>query len=213
MIGVTIVFILLVAYLLGTFPSGRLAGMLSGIDIREHGSGNVGATNVLRVLGKKYGYAVFAADVMKGLLAVRLTLFALSRITLPRHYVDGIAILAAAVCIAGHAYPVWFGFKGGKGVATSAGAIFGLMPIAAVIIFLVWVILFKITRYVSVASICAAAALPVAVGALLWFHITEGTTVLYFSVAMAALVIWRHRSNLARLRAGTEQRFGEKCDD
>lgn len=208
--GFSIFVIILVSYLLGTFPSGRLAGLAAGVDVREHGSGNVGATNVMRVLGRPYGFAVFFADAFKGFVAVRFALLVMGRTGVSRHYVESIAILAAITCVAGHTFPIWFRLKGGKGVATSAGAIFGLMPIAAITIFLVWVILFKATQYVSVASVGAAAALPVTVGVLLWSGVTEGVTLLYFAIAMAVLVIWRHRSNFARLRAGTEQRFGRK---
>lgn len=210
MLAPAILLVLATSYLLGTFPSGRLAGMAAGVDVRKRGSGNVGATNVLRVLGKPYGLAVFAADALKGFAAVRLALFIIGRTGIPRHQVESIAILAAITCIAGHTFPVWFRFKGGKGVATSAGAIFGLIPLAAITIFLVWVALFKATRYVSIASVGAAAALPLAVETLLWLKLTEGRTLLYFSIAMALLVIWRHRSNFARLRAGTEQRFERK---
>ncbi|MGZ4966507.1 MAG: glycerol-3-phosphate acyltransferase, partial [Chthoniobacterales bacterium] len=113
-------------------------------------------------------------------------------------------------CVAGHSFPIWLGFKGGKGVATSAGSIFGIMPVAAILIFLVWVLVFVITGYVSLASILAALALPGAVAILIHFKMTHGTVFLYFSVAMTALVVWRHRSNMARLLAGTEQRFERK---
>ncbi|MEP6778112.1 MAG: glycerol-3-phosphate 1-O-acyltransferase PlsY [Chthoniobacterales bacterium] len=210
MLTAAILLVLAVSYLLGTFPSGRLAGIAAGVDISKHGSGNIGATNVLRLLGKPYGYAVFAADAFKGLVAVRFALLIMERTGILRHQIELVAILAAITCVAGHTFPVWFLFKGGKGVATSAGAIFGLMPLAAIIIFLVWVFLFNATRYVSVASVGAAAALPVTVGAMLWLKLAEGRTFLYFSIAMALLVIWRHRSNLARLRAGTEPRFDRK---
>ncbi|MGI8480834.1 MAG: glycerol-3-phosphate 1-O-acyltransferase PlsY [Chthoniobacterales bacterium] len=205
-----ILLVLAVSYLLGTLPSGRLAGVAAGVDISKHGSGNVGATNVLRLLGKPYGYAVFAADAFKGFAAVRFAFFIMGRTGIPRHQVELIAIFAAITCIAGHAFPVWFCFKGGKGVATSGGAIFGLMPLAEIIIFFIWVALFKTTRYVSIASMGAAAALPLTVVMLLWLRLTEGRTLLYFSIATAVLVIWRHRSNLARLRAGTEPRFDRK---
>jgi glycerol-3-phosphate acyltransferase PlsY len=125
-------------------------------------------------------------------------------------YAEFYAILAAATCVAGHSFPVWLRFKGGKGVATSAGAILGVMPIAAISIFLVWLVVFLTTRYVSLASIIAALALPVVVGILVWLNHTQGSVLLYFSVAMAALVVWRHRSNISRLRNGTEPRFARK---
>jgi acyl phosphate:glycerol-3-phosphate acyltransferase len=192
------------AYLLGSIPCGYIAGRLAGIDVREHGSGNIGATNVLRVLGKPWGFAVFFADALKGLVAVRLAFIMVAGRPEAQAYADSYAILAAAACVVGHSFPVWLKFKGGKGVATSAGALFGVEPIAAFSIFLVWVVVFLITRYVSVASILAATALPIVVAML---SKTHGPVVFYFSLAMTVLVVWRHRSNMSRLLNGTEQRF------
>lgn len=202
--------VVLLSYLLGSIPNGYLAGRLRGIDLRKEGSGNIGATNALRVLGKSWGYGVFFADALKGFVAVRLALWIVSHSVGLANYSEFYAILAAASCVAGHSFPVWLRFKGGKGVATSAGAIFGVMPIAAVAIFLVWVLVFEITRYVSLASVVAALALPIAVAILIWLGRTQGVVLFYFSVVMTALVVWRHRSNFARLRAGTEQRFPRK---
>lgn len=206
----TTVLITAVAYLLGSIPSGYIVGKLSGVDVREHGSGNIGATNVLRVLGKPWGFAVFFADAFKGFAAVRTALLIVARVPELSGYSEFYAILAAAACITGHSFPVWLRFKGGKGVATSAGAIFGVVPIAAITIFLVWLAVFAVTRYVSIASVTAALALPVSIGVLVWLGRTQGMVLLYFSAAMTALVVWRHRSNFARLRAGTEQRFTRK---
>jgi glycerol-3-phosphate acyltransferase PlsY len=200
----------LLAYFIGSIPSGYIIAKLSGIDIRQHGSGNIGATNVLRVLGKPKGYTVFFLDAFKGFVAVRLALALVTRNAEAAEYSEFFAILAAAVCITGHSFPVWLGFKGGKGVATSAGSIFGIMPIAAIIIFLMWVVVFLITRYVSLASILAALTLPVAVAILVYLKMTHGKVLLYFSMAMTALVVWRHRSNMTRLLNGTEQRFTRK---
>lgn len=192
------------AYLLGSIPFGYIAGRLSGIDVREHGSGNIGATNVLRILGKPWGFAVFFADVCKGFLAVRLAFVIVAAQPDLQSHADFYAILAAASCVTGHSFPIWLKFKGGKGVATSAGALFGVVPIATISIFLVWLVVFFLTRYVSVASILAALALPIVVAMLKGTH---GSAVFYFSVAMTALVVWRHRSNISRLLNGTEQRF------
>lgn len=197
-------------YLFGSFPAGYFAGRIAGVDVRSQGSGNIGATNVLRVLGKPWGYAVFFVDAFKGFAAVRVALFLAERLPEARPYAVYFAILAAVFCVIGHTCPVWLGFKGGKGVATSAGVVFGLMPLAAVIIFLVWVIVFEITRYVSVASLIAASSLPGAVALLLHWKIIEGTGLLYFSTILAILVVWRHRSNFSRLLKGTEQRFTRK---
>jgi len=198
------------SYLIGSFPSGHFAGQLAGVDIRKRGSGNIGATNVLRVLGRGYGFAVFFADAFKGFIAVRAAFFLVWRTPGALEYADFYAILAAASCVVGHSFPIWLSFKGGKGVATSAGAIFGVMPIAAITIFLVWLVVFKTTRYVSVASIVAAVALPVTVALMIYLGLTQGMVLFYFSLAMTALVVWRHRSNLSRLFAGTEQRFAQK---
>jgi glycerol-3-phosphate acyltransferase PlsY len=199
-----------IAYLLGSFPSGYLAGRLSGVDVRQHGSGNIGATNVLRVLGKPWGFAVFFIDAFKGFAAVRVALLLVARTPGAGSYAEFFAILAAAACVAGHSFPVWLRFKGGKGVATSAGAILGVMPIAAISILLVWVVVFLTTRYVSLASIVSAVALPIIVAILVRLNYTQGSVLFYFSVAMAALVVWRHRSNISRLRSGTEPRFARK---
>lgn len=199
-----IVAIILGAYFIGSIPFGYLAGRLAGIDVRQHGSGNIGATNVLRVLGKPWGFAVFFADALKGFAAVRLTIMLLHARPDMTLYHDSLAILAAATCVFGHSFPVWLKFKGGKGVATSAGSLFGVVPIAAFSIFLVWLAVFFLTRYVSMASILAALALPLFVALLRGAY---GNVVLYFSIAMTALVVWRHRSNISRLLQGTEPRF------
>lgn len=198
------------SYLFGSFSPGYLAGRIAGVDVRTQGSGNVGATNVLRVLGKRYGYTVFFLDALKGFIAVRVALWIGVRTGIWPAHVEYLGIIAALFCVIGHTFPVWLRFKGGKGVATSAGAIFGLVPIAAITIFLVWVLIFEITRYVSVASIIAATALPITVGVLLRMKIIHGIGLLYFTMGMTALVIWSHRSNFARLLAGTEQRFERK---
>ncbi|MEO5720150.1 MAG: glycerol-3-phosphate 1-O-acyltransferase PlsY [Chthoniobacterales bacterium] len=192
------------SYLLGSIPFGYLAGGIAGVDVRSKGSGNIGATNVLRVLGKPWGFAVFFADALKGFLAVRLAIFLVTSRPELQAYSDFYALLAAASCVAGHSFPVWLRFKGGKGVATSVGALLGVVPIAAISIFLVWLLVFFLTRFVSLASIVAALALPAIVAFL---RDADGSVVLYFSIAMTALVVWRHRSNISRLRNGTEPRI------
>ena len=202
--------VLIEAYLFGSIPSGYLAGRFSGVDVRQHGSGNIGATNVLRVLGKPWGFAVFFADALKGFVAVRLAMLLASRSPATADYIEFYAIVAAAACVAGHSFPVWLRFKGGKGVATSAGSLAGVTPISAFTIFLVWLVVFKVTRYVSLASIVAATALPVIVGILVAMKQTQGTVLFYFSILMTALVVWRHRSNISRLMNGTEPRFAPK---
>jgi glycerol-3-phosphate acyltransferase PlsY len=202
--------VILVAYLFGSIPWGYIAGRLNGIDVRKHGSGNIGATNILRVIGKPWGFGVFFADALKGFLAVRAALLLVANTAGAAEFAEFYAILAAAACVAGHSFPVWLQFKGGKGVATSAGALFGVVPIASISIFLVWLVVFLTTRYVSLASIVAALALPVVVGVLVHLKLTQGNVLLFFSMAMTALVVWRHRSNISRLLNGTEQRFARK---
>jgi glycerol-3-phosphate acyltransferase PlsY len=197
----------IISYLLGSFPSGFLAAKIAGIDIRQHGSGNIGATNVLRLLGKTYGYAVFFLDALKGFLAVHIAFSLARHFETTRAYSDWFGILAALVCVLGHAFPIWLNFKGGKGVATSAGTMLGLAPVATLVAVLVWIVVFEITRYVSVASVTAAIALPSAIGILLKFHVMSSAVIFYSAIVIATVVCWRHRSNFVRLVRGTEQRF------
>ena len=197
-------------YLFGSFPAGYVAGRLAGTDVRSAGSGNIGATNVLRVLGKRWGYAVFFIDAFKGFAAVRLALFFAQHWPQTKPYAEYFAILAGAMCIVGHNFPVWLGFKGGKGVATSAGTLFGMMPLVVPVILIIWIILFETTRYVSVASMAAAISLPLVTGLFLWLKFLDEPALLYFTTAIALLVLWRHRSNFSRLLKGTEQRFTRK---
>ena len=191
------------AFLLGSIPTGYLVARAKGVDIRKHGSGNIGATNVFRTLGKPLGIFVFFVDALKGFAAIWLG-------TRSGGGSDWAGIVAAIAAIAGHNYTPWLGFNGGKGIATSAGVLLALMPWAVLAIAVVWVLVFKISRYVSLASICASAALPVSV-ALLWFAGCGGNgPLLAFSLLISALAIWRHRTNIQRLRDGTESRFERK---
>ncbi len=195
------------SYILGATPSGYIAGRIAGLDIRKHGSGNIGATNVLRTLGKKYGYAVFFCDTFKGFLAVRLAVFCAERLGPAHQYADWFGILAAILCVLGHTLPIWLKFKGGKGVATSAGVMLGLAPIATLVAVVVWVIVFETTRYVSVASVVGAISLPAAIGLLIEMHLNKSVPIFCSAIMLAAVVCWRHRSNFRRLVNGTEQRF------
>lgn len=195
------------SYLLGSIPAGFIAGKICGIDLRTQGSGNIGATNALRVLGKKWGYAVFLFDFLKGWLPVKFALIWSTFAAIDPASAPG--ALAALGALIGHSFPVWLGFKGGKGIATSAGVIVALFPQAFLFCLGVWLLLFTTTRYVSVASIGASIALPSAVGALFLLHRTDWLA-LVVSLVMCFLAVWRHRSNIARLRAGTESRFERK---
>ena len=197
------------AYFLGSIPFGHLIARSRGIDIRAHGSRNIGATNVWRVLGRKWGLMTFFADVAKGFFAVILAFFLAG--AFPGAFRDaGFAgIIGAIGCIIGHNFPIWLKFRGGKGVATSLGVIIGMMPLASAIVFAIWLLIFRVTRYVSLASIVAAMALPVVVIALLFLPGPRtGWANFYFACAAALLVIARHRGNIQRLLAGTENRFG-----
>ncbi|PYJ72504.1 MAG: acyl-phosphate glycerol 3-phosphate acyltransferase, partial [Verrucomicrobia bacterium] len=146
----------LVSYLLGSIPAGYLAGRIAGIDIRKVGSGNIGATNVTRTLGRRYGYPVFLVDFAKGALAVCVSVLLGWHVEPKPRSSEIYGIVGAVFCVLGHVFPVWLRLKGGKGVATSAGALFGLMPLAALIGVAIWVLTFEVTRYVSVASVTAA---------------------------------------------------------
>jgi len=203
----TLAAIAIVSYLLGSIPAGYVVGRMAGIDIRKAGSGNIGATNVTRVLGKRYGYPVFAVDFVKGLAAVVLSIL-IAKHTQPGWFSpDLFGITAAVSSVIGHSFPVWLRFKGGKGVATSAGALFGLMPLAALVGALIWFVTFKLTRYVSVASITAAVALPIIIFVMTSLNQTHRKGLFYSSICLAAVVVLRHRSNLSRLAHGTEPRF------
>ena len=211
--------IVILAYLLGSIPFGLIVARTQGIDIREHGSRNIGATNVWRVLGKKFGLTTFIFDTLKGLAAVLLAQQIAAHwpihVPLPHGHerieffpADFAGIAAAMGCILGHRFPVWLRFKGGKGVATSLGVIFGMMPLAALATFAVWGVVFKVSRYVSLASVVAAIALPAIVVAMLFLGWLHGWANFYFAVAAGGLVTALHRGNIQRLVAGTENRFG-----
>lgn len=218
--------IVILAYLLGSIPFGLIVSKSQGIDIREHGSKNIGATNVWRVLGKKYGIITFAADVGKGIAAVLVAKWIAAHwvIHIPRPHghsdpywfpQDYAGIAAAMGCIVGHSFSIWLGFKGGKGVATSLGVLVGMMPFVALLDFAVWALVFKLSRYVSLASIAAAAALPVLTIGMMFVGPTQGWAAVhgwgyfFFAVASGLLVIRRHRDNIKRLVAGTENRAGQ----
>jgi len=207
---VTLAALLVSSYLLGSIPFGYLAGRLGGIDIRQAGSGNVGATNVVRVLGKRYGYPVFALDFLKGFGAVKISMLIAPGRPPEWNSPEIFGILAALSSVLGHLYPPWLKFKGGKGVATSAGALLALTPVATLIGVAIWIIVFWLTRYVSLASITATVVLPVVILVVSSQDQNKGRPLVYSSACVAAVVIWRHRSNLSRLMRGTEPRFTRK---
>jgi acyl phosphate:glycerol-3-phosphate acyltransferase len=187
-----------VAYLLGSFPTAYLLVRLAGRgDVRRIGSGNVGATNTLRAAGWKLALLVLLVDVGKGALAVWLMRQATGD--------PGWIALAGLAAIAGHCFPVWLRFEGGKGVATLAGVYGTIAPHALVVVAGVWLIGFGLTRIVALASLLAAAALPVAV----YVVIRPPAPVMVATVLVALVVMWRHRSNLQRIVRGEEPRFGK----
>jgi acyl phosphate:glycerol-3-phosphate acyltransferase len=199
-----------VAYLLGSIPAGYIAGRIAGVDIRKLGSGNLGATNVTRILGKRFGYPVFLIDFAKGLGAVLIALTIARGATRNAASIDLCAAMAAVFSVIGHSYPIWLRFEGGKGVATALGSFFGLNWIGAVVVGIVWLTVFQVTRYVSLASITAAAALPITIAILLALKQGQSPIVFYFALFLGGIVIFRHRSNLSRLWKGTEPRFNRK---
>lgn len=190
----TVFLIILFAYLLGSVPTGFLLGSLAGVDVRKAGSGNVGATNVARVAGKTHGILTLLGDTAKGFVPVFLA-FQLGLGAV----VAGTAALAAFL---GHVYPVFLRFQGGKGVATALGALLVLAPVAALGLMVIFSLVAAATRTVSLASIVAAGAAPVAI----WlFGYPPASAVA--GLVMALMVIWRHRDNIERLRAGVEPKF------
>src|SRR4030095_3107146 len=207
---VTLTVLLAGSYLLGSIPFGYLAGRLAGIDIRQAGSGNVGATNVVRVLGKKYGYPVFALDFLKGFGAAKVAMLIAPGRPSEWNSPEIFGILAAMASVLGHLHSPWLKFKGGKGVATSAGALLALTPVATLIGAAIWIVVFWLTRYVSLASVIAAVVLAIVMLFLVWQDQNKVKPLVYCSACIAAVVIWRHRSNLSRLMRGTEPRFTRK---
>jgi len=206
----TLTGVLLGSYLLGSIPFGYVAGKIRGIDIRKIGSGNIGATNVVRVLGKRYGYSVFVLDFLKGFGAVKISMSIATDARPEWASPEIFGIFAAIASVIGHSFPVWLKFRGGKGVATSAGALFGLIPLAALIGVVIWVLIFWFTRYVSVASVVAAATLPLVILIMTRLNQIHGNALFYSSLGLAAVVMWRHRSNFSRLMHGSEPRFTRK---
>jgi acyl phosphate:glycerol-3-phosphate acyltransferase len=196
-------------FLIGSIPTGFLIGRLRGLDIRQHGSGNIGATNVWRVMGRNWGLVAFACDFLKGFLP----LYLVRTLGFPDTGSWAVALLlvfCGLAAIVGHNYTPWLGFKGGKGIATSAGVLAALMPPVLAVALSLWIVATLVTRTVSIGSLLAAIVLPPTAA---WFYPGEWV---YFGLATLAggLAVWRHRSNIQRLLAGTESRieFSKKND-
>ncbi len=193
---------LLASYFVGAIPTSYLLSRLfAGIDLRQHGSGNLGATNLYRVLGWKYAIPAALVDIAKGVIPVLVIAPQVSESQL-------FALACGVAAIIGHVFSVFVGFKGGKGVATAAGVMLGLAPLALAVSAVIWVVLVRVTGYVSLGSIAAAAVLPIAVYAL---EDSRTPALVWIAAAIAAGVIILHRRNIERLIKGTENRFGRRA--
>jgi acyl phosphate:glycerol-3-phosphate acyltransferase len=188
------ILLLICSYLLGSVPTGLLLARALGVNIRETGSGNIGATNVYRTMGRKVGILTLLGDCLKGLIPVLVARW----LGLPDLWIAAIGLAA----FLGHVYTIFLGFKGGKGVATALGVFLGTAPLSLLFALAAFALVLYKWRYVSAASIAAAAIIPIAIAVT-----TCKPELIAMSVAIAAIVIFRHRENIARLRAGTESRF------
>lgn len=193
---------IILAYLIGSVPTAYISGrLIKGIDIRQFGSGNVGATNVFRVMGRAPGMIVLAIDILKGFFCVAYIanfFMYISPVARPELY----KVIIGLAAIAGHNWPVFLKFKGGKGVATSAGVVIGLIPRIFWLGFLVWVIVFSAMGYVSLASIIASIAVPVCT-----LVFGEPTEVVIFMSLLCLIIVYKHRSNISRLKKGEERKI------
>ncbi|MDF3131171.1 glycerol-3-phosphate 1-O-acyltransferase PlsY [Kiritimatiellaeota bacterium B1221] len=193
------------SYLLGSIPFGLLISRTQGVDIRTKGSGNIGATNVFRMVGKKWGLLCFFFDFLKGLISAWIfPILWLSAADLQAH--PNLPLLAGAFAIIGHNFPVWLKFKGGKGIATSAGVIVAVAPWCILVAAIVWGSCMVISRIVSLSSILAATAIAVST----WFLPPASPVIDGILTALGLIAIYRHRANIQRLLKGEEHRFGKK---
>jgi len=201
--------LILAAYLVGAVPFGLLIARVRGVDIRKVGSGNIGATNVLRAVGRPWGILTFALDALKGFVPALAFPMIGNAAGAGFQSLEIPSLACGVAAILGHNFPVYLKFKGGKGVATSAGALLGIAPAAAGAGVVVWVLFFFTLRYVSLASIVAAAAIPAAGWVL---YAKKGLTLPVALTVLGLLVILRHKANIQRLLAGTESRFAGKSN-
>jgi glycerol-3-phosphate acyltransferase PlsY len=211
MFSLETVSVVIVGYLLGSIPFGVLVSKRMGVDIYSVGSGNPGATNVLRSIGKPAGYTVFILDFLKGILAT--TWFKVGIVAFSGD--PNLALWGLPAAVLGHTYPLFSNFKGGKGVATAMGGLLGVMPGCLLIGLVSWGVIFITTRYVAVASIGFGLSLPVCAMVAYWSSETKDGQLAKVILAILIMVwiVWRHRSNLQRLREGTENRFERKPKD
>jgi glycerol-3-phosphate acyltransferase PlsY len=197
-------------YICGATPFGYLAGKLKGIDIRRHGSGNIGATNAIRVLGKGIGIPVFILDMLKGWLPVFAAKAWLANNGASLEMISAAAVAAGFTAVLGHMFTFWLHFKGGKGVATMAGVLIGLEPLAMLGGLAAWLVVLFLTRYVSLASLASAIGVPASMALLMMSRRQWDWIMLALGLAVMVLVFLRHRSNISRLLAGTEPKMGRK---
>ena len=197
-------------YFSGAMPFGYWAGKLKGLDIRQHGSGNIGATNAIRVLGKGIGIPVFILDALKGWLPVWLVASFLEGQGVAQEIVSAGAVVAGLAAVLGHMFTFWLGFKGGKGVATTAGVLLGIAPVAMLGGLIVWLLFFFTLRYVSLASMMAGVGVVATMVAVMAREGRWDWVMLGFGVLIMVLVIVRHRANIGRILAGTEPKGGRK---
>lgn len=216
--GALVAWLAVGTYVAGSIPFGFLLGRLKGLDLREHGSRNIGATNAGRVLGRKYFLLVLLLDAAKGFVPTLISGHLLFRYRSDQWFFLA-WVFVACLAIVGHNWPCWLKFKGGKGVATSLGVVLAIYPyftFPGLIAFLVWILLVKVTGYVSVGSIAAAAAFLAGYALLVMLVPTwsfrDQWVLLVFSTIMVAVLIARHRSNLQRLRSGMENKFTLSMD-
>ncbi|MFW6238327.1 MAG: glycerol-3-phosphate 1-O-acyltransferase PlsY [Halanaerobiales bacterium] len=198
MIKMKILLVIFISYFLGAIPNGYIfVQRLRDLDIRKYGSGNVGATNVARLLGFKFGILVAALDILKGFLAVSFAAWLFPGEAVP-------LVLAGLLAVIGHSFSVFLNFSGGKGVATTVGVILRIYPLAVLVIVVVWLVVTVISRYVSLGSMLGAISLPV-----IFLIRGKGLTYVVFGLLIALFILYNHRGNIQRLMAGEENKLGE----
>lgn len=197
----TVIYVIVIAYLAGSVPFGLIVSRLYGVNITQAGSGNIGATNVFRVLGPFAGMTVLAADIAKGFMAVQLAYFFMGNS-------DVMPVVAAISAVLGHSFSPFMGMSGGKGVATAAGALIALMPQIAFILFVIWIFIIMMTRYVSLASLSIALLLP-----MLSLITRQNLPNKVLSVVVCLIIFYTHRSNIGRLLKGEEYKFQWKKNE
>lgn len=196
-----VIYIIVIAYLAGSVPFGLIISRLYGVNITQTGSGNIGATNVFRVLGPFAGMTVLTADITKGFMAVQLAYFFMG-------HSDIMPVVAAISAVLGHSFSPFMGMSGGKGVATAAGALLALIPQIALILFIIWIFIIVMTRYVSLASLSIALLLP-----MLGIITKQNLPNKVLSVVVCLIIFYTHRSNIGRLLKGEEYKFQWKKNE